>query len=137
MYGNHKVYMTGAEIEELMYLSVTVVGGYPAGVTMKDLYLRMAISLDKAQKLMQIARKKGLVVTTGSGASARWASPAVAAEITAGLKAKRAEQHKKCREGRPAREAAKRLAKLTPPPPKPKPTLPHTPNSVWQLAMFI
>jgi len=128
--------VTGAEIEELMYLSVTVVGGYPAGVTMKDLYLRMAISLDKAQKLMQIARKKGLVVITGSGASARWASPVVAAEITAGLKAKRAEQHKKCRGGRPAREAARRLAKLAPPP-KPKPTLPHTPNSVWQLAMFI
>ena len=136
MYGNHKVCMTGAEIEELMYLAVTVVSEYPAGVTMNDLYLRMEISLDRAQKIMQIARKKGLVVITGSGASARWASPAIAAEITAGLKAKRAAQHKKCREGRPAREAARRLAKLTPPP-KPKPTLPHTPNSVWQLAMFI
>lgn len=128
--------MTGAEIEEMVYLASNVVGEYPTGVIMNDLHLRMAISLDRAQKIMQIARKKGLVVITGSGASARWASPAVAAEITAGLKAKRAEQHKKCREGRPAREAAKRLAKLTPPP-KPKPTLPHTPNSVWQLAMFL
>lgn len=129
--------MTGAEIEEMVYLAANVVGEYPAGVTMNDLHLRMEISLGRAQKIMQIVRKKGLVVTTGSGASARWASPAVAAEITAGLKAKRAAQHKKCREGRPAREAARRLAKLTPPPPKPKPTLPHTPNSVWQLALFI
>ena len=129
--------MTGAEIEELMYLTVTVVGEYPAGVTMNDLHLRMEISLDRAQKLMQIARKKGLVVTTGSGASARWSSPAVAAEITAGYKARRLEQFKKCKQERPAREAARRLAKLTPPPPKPKPTLPHTPNSVWQLALFL
>lgn len=137
MYGNHKVYMTGAEIEEMVYLAANIVCEYPAGVTMNDLHLRMEISLGRAQKIMQIVRKKGLVVTTGSGASARWASPAVAAEITAGLKAKRAAQHKKCREGRPAREAARRLAKLTPPPPKPKPTLPHTPNSVWQLALFL
>lgn len=129
--------MTGAEIEEMVYLAANIVGEYPAGVTRNDLHLRMGVSLSKAHKIIQIARKKGLVVTTGSGASARWASPVVAAEITAGLKAKQAEQHKKCREGRPAREAARRLAKLASPQPKPKPTLPHTPNSVWQLAMFI
>lgn len=132
--------MTGAEIEEMVYLASNVVGGYPTGVIMNDLHLRMAISLDRAQKIMQIARKKGLVVLTGGGATARWASPAVAAEITAGLRAKRLEAFKKCREGRPAREAAnklaKKLAKLAPPP-KPKITLPHTPNSVWQLAMFL
>ena len=129
--------MTGAEIEEMVYLAANIVCEYPAGVTMNDLYPRMGVSLNKAQKIMQIVRKKGLVAITGSGASARWASLAVSAEITAGLKAKRAAQHKKCREERPAREAARRLAKLTPPPPKPKPTLPHTPNSVWQLALFL
>ena len=129
--------MTNAETEKLMHLAVTVVGEYPAGVTMNDLYLRMGVSLDKAQKLMQMARKRGLVVVTGSAVSARWASPEFAAEITAGLRAGRLAQFKKCREERPAREAARRLVKLTPPPPKPKPTLPHTPNSVWQLAMFV
>jgi hypothetical protein len=129
--------MTGAEIEELVYLAASVVCEYPAGVTRNDLHLRMAISLERARKILQIARKKGLIVTTGSGASARWASPVVAAEITAGLKARRLATFKKCREERPAREAARRLAKLASPQPKPKPTLPHTPNSVWQLAMFV
>jgi len=94
----------------------------------------MAISLDKARKILCFARKARLLGVAGSGVTARWASPERAAELDAGRWTKRKLQHKACRDRRlAARQAASELA----PRRVAKPFKLHAPNSVWQLAEFL
>ena len=43
--------------ELLMHLASNIVREYPTGVSTVDMHLRMAISLDKARKILCFARK--------------------------------------------------------------------------------
>jgi hypothetical protein len=125
--------MMHPDIELLMHLAANLVREYPNGVSTVDMHLRMAISLDKARKILCFARKARLLGVAGSGVTARWASPERAAELDAGRWTKRKLQHKSCRDRRLAtRQAASELALRR----VAKPFKLHAPNSVWQLANF-
>ena len=125
--------MMHPDTELLMHLAANLVREYPNGVSTIQMHLRMAISLDKARKILCFARKARLLGVAGSGVTARWASPERAAELDAGRWTKRKLQHKACRDRRiAARQAASELA----PRRVAKPFKIHAPNSVWQLADF-
>ena len=125
--------MMHLDTELLMHLASNIVREYPNGVSTVDMHLRMAISLDKARKILCFARKARLLGVAGSGVTARWASPERAAELDAGRWTKRKLQHKACRDRRlAARQAASELA----PRRVAKPFRINAPNSVWQLVDF-
>jgi len=100
------------------------------------MHLRMAISLDKARKILCFARKARLLGVAGSGVTARWASPERAAELDAGRWTKRKLQHKACRDRRTAKIAARQAASELAPRRIAKPFRINAPNSVWQLVDF-
>jgi hypothetical protein len=125
--------MMHPDTELLMHLASNLVREYPNGVSTIQMHLRMAISLDKARKILCLARKARLLGVAGSGVTARWASPERAAELDAGRWTKRKLQHKACRDRRiAARQAASELA----PRRVVKPFRINAPNSVWQLVDF-
>jgi len=122
--------------ELLMHLASNIVREYPNGVSTVDMHLRMAISLDKASKILCFARKARLLGVAGSGVTARWASPERAAELDAGRWTKRKLQHKACRDRRTAKIAARQAASELAPKRIAKSFKIHAPNSVWQLVDF-
>ena len=122
--------------ELLMHLASNIVREYPNGVSTVDMHLRMAISLDKARKILCLARKARLLGVAGSGVTARWASPERAAELDAGRWTKRKLQHKACRDRKTARIAARQAASELAPRRISKPFRINAPNSVWQLVDF-
>jgi hypothetical protein len=128
--------MMHPDTELLMHLAANLVREYPNGVSTIQMHLRMAISLDKARKILCFARKARLLGVAGSGVTARWASPERAAELDAGRWSKRKLQHKACRDRRTAKIAARQAASELAPKRVAKPFKIHAPNSVWQLAEF-
>jgi len=128
--------MMHPDTELLMHLAANLVREYPNGVSTIQMHLRMAISLDKARKILCFARKARLLGVAGSGVTARWASPERAAELDAGRWSKRKLQHKACRARRTAKIAARQAASELAPKRVAKPFKIHAPNSVWQLAEF-
>jgi hypothetical protein len=128
--------MMHPDTELLMHLAANIVREYPNGVSTVDMHLRMAISLDKARKILCFARKARLLGVAGSGVTARWASPERAAELDAGRWTKRKLQHKACRDRRTAKIAARQAASELAPRRVAKPFRINAPNSVWQLADF-
>jgi len=128
--------MMHPDTELLMHLASNLVREYPNGVSTIQMHLRMAITLDKARKILCFARKARLLGVAGSGVTARWASPERAAELDAGRWTKRKLQHKACRDRRTAKIAARQAASELAPRRVAKPFKIHAPNSVWQLAEF-
>jgi hypothetical protein len=128
--------MMHPDTELLMHLAANLVREYPNGVSTVDMHLRMAISLDKARKILCFARKACLLGVAGSGVTARWASPERAAELDAGRWTKRKLQHKACRDRRTAKIAARQAASELAPRRVAKPFRINAPNSVWQLVDF-
>jgi len=129
--------MMHSDTELLMHLAANLVREYPNGVSTVDMHLRMAISLDKARKILCFARKARLLGVAGSGVTARWASPERAAELDAGRWSKRKLQHKACRDRRAAKIAARQAASELAPKRVAKPFRINAPNSIWQLAAFL
>ena len=128
--------MMHPDTELLMHLAANLVREYPNGVSTVDMHLRMAITLDKARKILCFARKARLLGVAGSGVTARWASPERAAELDAGRWTKRKLQHKACRDRKTARIAARQAASELAPRRIAKPFRINAPNSVWQLVDF-
>ncbi len=128
--------MMHPDTELLMHLASNIVREYPNGVSTVDMHLRMAITLDKARKILCFARKARLLGVAGSGVTARWASPERAAELDVGRWTKRKLQHKACRDRKTARLAARQAASELAPRRVAKPFRINAPNSVWQLVDF-
>ena len=110
---------------------------YPQGVKCATLAQRMAIGHDNCRNILHLARKANLIDISGSGVAARWATPAIAAELDAAYWTKKRLRSRRAREASAAREQARLdAAELTPRRKAPFFVV-HAPNSVWQLGEFM